>query len=137
MTAGSGLFDGVFGRGAVAAAVDDQAWLRAMLDAEAALATAEARARVIPARDAERIRAVCRVGAFDVAAIGRAAAEGGNPVIPLVTALRASVGAAAAKSVHRGATSQDCPCWGIYAALPRRPRRWRRRTARHRWRGGR
>ena len=35
------------------------------------------------------------------------AADGGNPVIPLVTALRQHVGEAAAEHVHRGATSQD------------------------------
>ena len=37
-----GLFDGVLARGPVSGAVNDAAWLRGMLDAEAALATAGA-----------------------------------------------------------------------------------------------
>jgi 3-carboxy-cis,cis-muconate cycloisomerase len=39
--------------------------------------------------------------------LGREAAAVGNPAAPLVRALRAEVGGAAAADVHRGATSQD------------------------------
>ncbi|HEX7473538.1 MAG TPA: lyase family protein, partial [Candidatus Limnocylindrales bacterium] len=104
---GPGLFDGVLARGAVREAVGDRAWLTALLDAEAALARAEARAGVIPAAHARAIGRACRPEAFDIAALGRAAAESGNPVVPLVVALRAAVGGSAAADVHRGATSQD------------------------------
>jgi 3-carboxy-cis,cis-muconate cycloisomerase len=107
VTSARGLFGGVFARGPVADAVDDQAWLRAMLDAEAALAAAQASVGLIPGGDAEAIRAVCRGAVLDIDAIGRAAADGGNPVIPTVEALRAAVGGSAAAHVHRGATSQD------------------------------
>jgi hypothetical protein len=47
------MFDGVLARGRVAPAVADEAWLRAMLDAEAALAWA----RGLPAQVVEGIRA--------------------------------------------------------------------------------
>ncbi len=105
--AGGGLFDGVLARGAAAAAVSDEAWLRAMLEVEAALARALAHARVIPPAHAEAIERACRDGRFDVAALGRAAADSGNPVVPLVAALTALVGGPASADVHRGATSQD------------------------------
>ena len=101
------LFDGVFARGAAAAEVGSAAWLQAMLDAEAALARAGARAGVVPAQAADEIAAACRAEHFDAAALGRAAAGSGNPVVPLVQALRAAVGDGAAACVHRGATSQD------------------------------
>ncbi len=102
-----GLFDEVLARGRVRAEVSDPAWLQAMLDVEAALARAEARAGVISSEDAEAIGRACRAEDFDIAAIGAAAADGGNPVIPLVKALTNAVEGDAAGQVHRGATSQD------------------------------
>ena len=106
-SATGGLFDGVLARGRVRDAVDDRAWLQAMLDVEAALARAEARAGLLPAEHAEAIARACRADAFDLAALGRDAASGGNPVIPLVRALTDAVPGPAAASVHTGATSQD------------------------------
>lgn len=91
----------------MADAVSDAAWLRAMLDAEAALVRAKAVVGLIPEAAADRIEAVCREHPFDIEALGRGAAGGGNPVIPLVEALRAAVGPELAPHVHRGATSQD------------------------------
>ena len=99
----SELFDGVLGRGRVREAVSDRAWLQAMLDAEAALARARARAGQIPTEAAEAIAAACRAEGFDEAALSAEAAASGNPVVPLVSALRARAG----DDVHRGATSQD------------------------------
>ena len=103
-----GLFDGVLARGAVRDAVSDRAWLQAMLDVEAALARAQSTAGLLDPAAAESIARACRAENFDVAAIGRDAADSGNPVVPLVRALRAAVDdPAAAGLVHRGATSQD------------------------------
>lgn len=104
---GPGLLDGVLARGPVREAVSDAAWLQAMLDVEAALARAEARAGLLAPDQAEAIERACRAERFDVAALGRAAADTGSPVVPLVRALAAAVGGAAAEHVHRGATSQD------------------------------
>jgi 3-carboxy-cis,cis-muconate cycloisomerase len=97
------MFDGVLARGPVRDAVADEAWLQAMLDAEAALA----RASGLPAGQAEAIAAACRAERYDAAALGAEAAASGNPVVALVEALRAEVGGDAGLAVHRGATSQD------------------------------
>jgi len=92
-------------RGGVAEAVGDRAWLQAMLDAEAALA----RARGLASELVGAIASACRAERYDVAALGREAAASGNPVVPLVAALRAQLEATAGAGaeVHRGATSQD------------------------------
>jgi 3-carboxy-cis,cis-muconate cycloisomerase len=102
-----GLFDGVLARGAGRAAVSDEAWLAAMLAVEAALASASAAAGVIPSTAAHSIAAACRSLRPDPAAIGRAAAAHGTPVLPLVEAIRAAVPESDREFVHRGATSQD------------------------------
>jgi 3-carboxy-cis,cis-muconate cycloisomerase len=102
-----GLFTSIFVPEAVQDAVSDQAWLRAMLDVEAALAAAEAEVGVIPADAADAIAAACREARLDPAELGVAGRGAGNPVLPLVEALRRAVGGDAARWVHFGATSQD------------------------------
>jgi 3-carboxy-cis,cis-muconate cycloisomerase len=91
--------------------LSDQALLRAMLDAERALAVASARAGVVPDRAATVIGAACQAGLFDPDELGRRALAAGNPVVPLVADLTelvaAEAGPAAARWVHHGATSQD------------------------------
>jgi 3-carboxy-cis,cis-muconate cycloisomerase len=94
------MFDAIFGPDAMRAAVDDRAWLQAMLDAEAALARAQARAGVIPAEAAEAVAAVCHADRYDVEQLARAARSSGNPVPALVAA-------AGVAWFHHGATSQD------------------------------
>ncbi len=103
----SGLFDEVLARGPVRELLADAEWLAALLSVEATLARVEADAGVIPAGAADTIVAACRPDRFDPTELAVAAAEGGNPVIPLVAALREAVGPAAAEFVHHGATSQD------------------------------
>jgi 3-carboxy-cis,cis-muconate cycloisomerase len=102
-----GLFDGVLARGRVRDAVSDRAWLQAMLDVEAALARAQALVGLLPAEHAEAVARACRADAFDLAGIGEAAAASGNPVVPMVRALREALPGQAADAVHKGATSQD------------------------------
>jgi 3-carboxy-cis,cis-muconate cycloisomerase len=104
---GPGPFDAVSARGPVPDLIGDSAYLEAMLEVEAALARAEARAGLFPAEYADAIAAACQAGFFDIAALGRAAAAAGNPVVPLVEQLRGAVGGDAAAHVHAGATSQD------------------------------
>jgi len=101
------LFSHIVTTDELLAATGDSAWLAAMLDAEAALARAEAHAGVISAEVASAIAAGCKSEAFDVEEIGRQARDGGNPVIPLVSRLREVVGPGARDFVHWGATSQD------------------------------
>jgi 3-carboxy-cis,cis-muconate cycloisomerase len=90
-----------------AAAVSDRAWLAAMLAAERALVTAEAVAGVVPADLAGRIADRCDPDLYDVDHLARAGRSAGNPVEPLVGAIREGLGAEEAGFVHWGATSQD------------------------------
>jgi 3-carboxy-cis,cis-muconate cycloisomerase len=107
LTSEGGLFGGIYARGAAAAQLTDGAWLQAMLDVEAALARACAAEGLIPGLAAEEITAACRAEAFDLAALGREAADTATPVVGLVRALRAAVPEPAREHVHLGATSQD------------------------------
>ena len=88
-------------------AVSDRAWLQAMLDAERALARAEAAAGLVPEEAAERIAEACRAELYDAARLWGEGRAVGNPAEPLVRALRAEAGPEAADYVHLGATSQD------------------------------
>jgi 3-carboxy-cis,cis-muconate cycloisomerase len=98
---------GLFVPEAVREAASEVAWLQAMLDMEAALAAAEAEAGLIPSDAAEAIAAACDAGSFDPEAIAREGRSSGNPVVPLVAALRSKLDDEAAGFVHHGATSQD------------------------------
>ena len=101
------LFGPLFVPDGIREAVGGQAWMQAMLDAEAALAIAEARAGLIPAGEAEAIAECCDANRFDPEEIGREGRVAGNPVPALVHALTAAVPGDAARHVHKGATSQD------------------------------
>ncbi|WP_433717847.1 lyase family protein [Actinoplanes sp. CA-051413] len=103
----AGLFDGVLAAGDVRAAVADAAWVRAMLDAEAALARAAARCGIATAEDAAAVTAACASLEVDPGELGAEATGTGNPVVPLIKRLRAAVPEHVAPLVHRGATSQD------------------------------
>ena len=101
------LFAPIFVPEALGQALSDEAWLAAMLDAERALVTAEALAGVVPAAAAAAVADCCRPELFDIHELATAGRATGNPVEPLVRALRAQVGGEAAQWVHFGATSQD------------------------------
>lgn len=101
------LFAALQERGGVAAEVADGSWLRAMLEAQAALARALVDVGRLEAEHGEAIIAAARAESFDPAEVGRSAESPGNPAAPLVKALRAQVAGFAADQVHRGATSQD------------------------------
>ena len=104
------LLGGLFGDPAVDACFTDSARVQAMLDVERALARAQVRCGVVPARALAPIDAACRADLYAVPALAAATALSGNPAIPLVKALTAKVqqaDAEAARWVHWGATSQD------------------------------
>jgi 3-carboxy-cis,cis-muconate cycloisomerase len=106
-TRAGGLFDAMYADEAVRLRTDDHAWLQAMLDVEAAIVRAGARAGVTPAAAAEAIVAACVADRFDAEDIGRRAVASATWVVPLVADLRARVPASAGGYVHLGATSQD------------------------------
>ncbi|MEU3145576.1 MULTISPECIES: 3-carboxy-cis,cis-muconate cycloisomerase [unclassified Streptomyces] len=108
--ADTGLLSPVRAGTPVEAATGDRAWLQAMLDAEAALARAQARLGTLPATAATAISSAARAERLDARALALASRETANPVVGLVQALTAVVAAddpAAAEYVHRGSTSQD------------------------------
>src|SRR3954468_17094709 len=87
------LLDGVFGTVAVVVATDDRAVLDALCETETALARACTRAGLIDLATALEIGVGCDEvrSTMPPAELGRRAAVGGNPVIPLVEELRRRV----------------------------------------------
>ncbi|MBK3633337.1 3-carboxy-cis,cis-muconate cycloisomerase [Streptomyces sp. MBT97] len=92
---------------AVAAATGDRAFVRALLDAEAALTRAQETLGLAPRGAGAAVTAAAAGGGFDARSLAERARAGGNPVIPLVADLTKAVGAEYGPYVHRGATSQD------------------------------
>ena len=113
----SRMFDGVLARGRRRRRRSPtRRWLRAMLAAEAALARARGLGR--------GGRSAAIAGArLDPRELGERAAESGNPVVPLVEALRA-------RGRARGPPRRDEPGHPRHRADARRARRARRRCAR-------
>jgi 3-carboxy-cis,cis-muconate cycloisomerase len=87
-------FERLFVPAALASAVSDAAWLAAMLRAEEALGRA---------RGVELDESAFDPALYDVERLAEEGRAEGNPVPPLVRALRERAG----DEVHRGATSQD------------------------------
>ncbi|MFI8183454.1 3-carboxy-cis,cis-muconate cycloisomerase [Actinacidiphila glaucinigra] len=111
LAADVGLLSPVRAGSAAEEATGDAAFVRGMLDAEAALTRAQAALGLAPASAAAAVTAAAaEPGRFDPRDLALRARAGGNPVIPLVADLTEAVGerdAEAAPYVHRGATSQD------------------------------
>src|ERR1700691_4425058 len=100
------LLNSLFRSEEVEKALSDRACLQGMLDFEAALARAEARAGVVPSSAAAAIAAKCKAELFDAGALAAGAKLAGNIAIPLVKALTNLVGQGdkdAARYVHWGA----------------------------------
>ncbi|HUL15584.1 MAG TPA: 3-carboxy-cis,cis-muconate cycloisomerase [Terriglobales bacterium] len=104
------LLDELFRSPDIEAVFSDSSFVQAMLDFEAALARAEARAGIVPSPAAEVISSNCRAALLDLSALTHSAAVSGNLAIPFVkqlNAIVAKVSPEAARFVHWGATSQD------------------------------
>jgi 3-carboxy-cis,cis-muconate cycloisomerase len=99
-----------FARESFAQALSAEAFVRAMLDFERALAGAEADAGVIPQGSARIIATACSDLKLSPETLARDAKTSGSLAVPLVKALTAHVARAdtrAAAFVHYGSTSQD------------------------------
>jgi 3-carboxy-cis,cis-muconate cycloisomerase len=99
-----------FARDSFTQALSAEAFVRAMLAFERALAAAEGEAGVIPQEAAQTIAKVCAELTLDPAALAAEAKKSGSLAVPLVKALTervARVDARAAAFVHYGSTSQD------------------------------
>lgn len=96
--------------------VSDSAVLDSLIAAEVALVRAYASVGLAPRSVADEVETAlgwvgpglgCRDCTIEAADIAGAAPHGGNPVIPLVLALRSRVSPESRRWMHRGATSQD------------------------------
>jgi 3-carboxy-cis,cis-muconate cycloisomerase len=113
-------FDPLFRADDMRRVLSDRSRLQGILDFEAALARAQARAGVVPAAATVAIAGQCRAELFDMAALSQSTAIAGNPAIPIInelTRLVAAVNPAAAGYVHWGATSQDAMDTGLVLQL--------------------
>lgn len=119
ITMSDALLQSVFSTAEMTAATSDAAWLQAMLDFEAALAQAQADVGLVPHDAAQVISAQCRADNFDIDALGRETSMGGNPAIPVVSALTRLLPNHVRGHVHRGATSQDVIDTAIMRMLQR------------------
>ena len=114
------LFDAYFTAPAMRAIFCDHGRVQGMLDFEAALARAEARAGVIPAEAVAAIEAACKAELYDFPTLAVAIGSAGNSAIPLVKALGKRIACAspeAERHVHLGATSQDAMDTGLVLQL--------------------
>jgi len=114
------LLDGFFRSPSVEPLFNDTASVQSILDFEAALARAQARAGIISAPGAAAIAASCRIELFDLQSLARAMPSAGNLAIPFLKQLNAIVGRNspdALRHVHYGATSQDALDTGLILQL--------------------
>jgi 3-carboxy-cis,cis-muconate cycloisomerase len=114
------MLDALFRTDAIRAVFSDRGRLQGMLDFEAALARATARAGLIPQSAVAPIEAQCRADLYDMELLARAAEAAGNTAIPVIKALTSHVESrdpGAARHVHWGATSQDAMDTGLVLQL--------------------
>ena len=132
MSLDSELLGDLFGTEEARRAFGDRALIQGWLDAERALALAEAEVGVIPTGAANRIAAEADAAGFDMAALREGITESQHPLVPFVRALTERCGEAGAY-VHWGATTQDITDTGtvlqIRAALAPVERDLRRATS--------
>jgi 3-carboxy-cis,cis-muconate cycloisomerase len=102
----SAIFAPLFSDNEVTALFTDHAYVRALVEVEAALARAQANVGVIPASAAERISRVS-ADRIDIASLTEGTIRSGFPIIALVQQMRRQAGEEAGPYVHWGATTQD------------------------------
>ncbi len=103
----SKIFGPLFGDSEINELLSDEAYVRALVEVETALARAEARVGVIPQAAAEQISKAADPNKIDLGSLGKETVRSGFPIIALVQELRRLVGGHAASYVHWGATTQD------------------------------
>lgn len=102
-----GLFEPVLVSDQIAEVTSAGNWVRKMLEAERALAQAEAEFGVIPAAAATEISEVAHNLEIDPSVLGRSARDSGTPVISLIRLLTENLSPSSKPWVHFAATSQD------------------------------
>jgi 3-carboxy-cis,cis-muconate cycloisomerase len=97
----------LYGTDAMRAVFEDQALLQKWLDAEVALAQAEAELGVIPQAAADEITRKGRAELIDIAWMKREIDHTLHPIVPLIRAFKAVCEGEAGEFIHWGATTQD------------------------------
>jgi 3-carboxy-cis,cis-muconate cycloisomerase len=92
---------------------DSRQLVQSWLDAERALAQAEAEVGVIPSDAATRIAEEAQADRFDLEVLGAEVEAAQHPLVPLVRALAEHCGEEAGAYVHWGATTQDIMDTGL------------------------
>ena len=103
----SAIFGQLFTDAEISALLTDDAYLRAMVAVEIALARAEARLGIIPSTAAEQITSAVQANKIDISALTKGTMRSGFPIIALVQELRRIAGPEAGAYLHWGATTQD------------------------------
>jgi 3-carboxy-cis,cis-muconate cycloisomerase len=106
------LFRNSFGTPRMREIFEDRALVARYVEAEVALARAEARCGVIPVQAAEEIEARCNVDALDFELLRHETEIVGYPILPLVHQLAKQCGEAGGYA-HWGATTQDIMDTGV------------------------
>ena len=101
------LYRDMFGSPAARAIWSDLAQIQRWLDAEAALARAEAAVGLIPPEAGEAVAAACRLENVDLEAMARGTRLVGYPILPLVRQIEAACAEPGRGYAHWGATTQD------------------------------
>src|ERR1700756_1391727 len=99
-TLDSQIFCSLFSDPEISQLFTDEAYVRALVAVEAALARAEARVGVIPQGFAEQISNAADAKLIDIGALNKGTMRSGFPIIALVQEIRRLVGEEAAPYVH-------------------------------------
>ena len=102
----SSIFGPLFSDDEISSLLSDEAYARALVEVEIALARAEALVGIVPADAAEQI-AKAQSDKIDIAILAKGTSRSGFPIIALIEQLREQAGSEAAQYVHWGATTQD------------------------------
>jgi 3-carboxy-cis,cis-muconate cycloisomerase len=102
----SKMFGPLFSDSEINERLSEQAYIRALVEVEAALARVQARLGVIPSSAGAQISQVSSQ-ALDIGTLSEGTMRSGFPIIALVQELRKRVDPSAAPYVHWGATTQD------------------------------
>lgn len=102
----SRLLGPLFTTQAMRSVFSDRARLAAMLQAEAALARAQAGFGIVPAALGS-VLSTLDLDSFDIQSLGQETAVAGVPTIPFIKAVQAQIPKELERSFHKGATTQD------------------------------
>ncbi|KAJ5183045.1 hypothetical protein N7492_000661 [Penicillium capsulatum] len=103
----SRIFRNLFGTQEIRDIFTDEAYVRCLVEVEAALARAQAKTGVIPADAGKAITDAFATLALDYNRLGLDTEIVGYPILPLVSQLAAGTPGESAKYIHWGATTQD------------------------------